>query len=69
MPEMTPVSSSNIAAVGYDEQAGELTVEFHSGQTYVYDGISPETYRALLQAPSIGSFFYANIRSGSYRQA
>jgi len=68
MVDMTPVTSSNIAAIGYDGETEELTIEFVSGDTYVYDGIDPETYRALMAAPSKGAFFYAHIRSGSFRR-
>lgn len=69
MAEMTPVQSSNLAAVGYDAATQELTIEFQSGQTYIYEGVDPGTYQALIYAPSLGSFFYRNIRGLPYRQA
>jgi hypothetical protein len=68
MAEMTPVQSSNLAAVGYDAASQELTIEFQNGQTYIYDGVDEATYRALMSAPSLGSFFYRNIRGLPYRQ-
>ena len=37
MPELTPVESSNIKAVGYDDATEELTVEFHNGSQYRYN--------------------------------
>ena len=66
--DMTPVSSSNIAAVGYDADSRELTIEFNSGDVYIYDGIDPMSYESLMQAPSVGSFFYRFIRNRSFRR-
>jgi hypothetical protein len=62
MPEMTPLSSSNIAAAGWDEDTRTLTVEFSSGSTYTYSGVPRDVYEGLLSAPSAGSFFARQIR-------
>jgi hypothetical protein len=40
MVEMIPVSSSSVAAVGYDEQSGDLFVEYISSGTYIYAGVT-----------------------------
>jgi hypothetical protein len=63
MPDMTPVSSSNIAAVGYDEETNVLTVEFQSGASWNYTGVPISTYRALLTADSAGRYFAQNVRN------
>jgi len=68
MIDMTPVQSSNLAAVGYDAEARELTIEFVSGETYVYEDIDPALYEGLMSAGSLGSFFYANIRDRPWRR-
>ena len=66
MPEMTPVTSSLIAAVGYDESQRELTVEFKKGGvTYAYKPIPYAVYTAMQEAVSVGSFFLRNIK-GQY---
>ena len=67
MPEMIPVSSSLIAAVGYDEEKEELHVEFHKGNLtkYVYKGVTRAVYDALMEAQSIGTFFLRNVK-GQY---
>lgn len=67
MPDvvLTPVKSSNLAAVGHDPARGELHVKFLSGAHHVYEGVSPEAHQALLSAPSAGSHFYHNfIKAG-----
>lgn len=61
--KMVPVSSSNLAAVGYDPQNHEMHIEFTSGHTYAYYGVPEEIYRLLMAAPSLGSFFHQYIRN------
>jgi len=58
---MEPVVSSNVAAIGFEN--GTLTVEFKSGSTYEYTGVSKETFQAFKEAPSAGRFFIANIKN------
>lgn len=55
--ERAPVSSSTIAAIGYDAESKTLAVEFHSGKVYHYQGVEPEKHQALLGAESIGRHF------------
>lgn len=60
-----PVSSSQIAAVGYDPEASVLEVEFHSGSVYQYDGVPPEVaipMQGLKAGVSIGSHFGAVVK-------
>jgi hypothetical protein len=61
--QMQSVSSSNLSAVGYDEETKTLRVLFRTGLTYEYSGVSPKVYDQLLAAESIGQYFHANIRS------
>lgn len=63
---MPHVESSVISFVHYDEAAAELHVLFTTGKAYVYFGVPSRVYDALLEAPSIGSFFNAQIRN-AYR--
>jgi hypothetical protein len=44
--ERTPVSSSNLVAVGYDPGSYTLEVEFHSGSIYQYSGVPESPSRA-----------------------
>ncbi|HEY1772480.1 MAG TPA: KTSC domain-containing protein [Gammaproteobacteria bacterium] len=57
------VTSSNIAAVGYDPVLQVLEVEFKNGTVYRYDGVSSEIHEAMVTAPSVGGYFSANIRN------
>lgn len=61
-PEMTPVDSTNVAAVGYDPEAQEIYVEFLSGATYKYSGVDEQTFEELRDAPSVGSYLNRVIK-------
>jgi len=63
-----PVSSSNIAAVGYDPKTQTLEVEFNSGSIYQYFDVPQTIYAAVISAESVGKFFIAQIK-GYYRYA
>ena len=62
MPELTPVESSNIKAVGYDDATEELTVEFHNGSQYRYSQVDREVFEQLVKAPSVGGYFSLNVK-------
>ena len=68
MVDMQYVDSSNIEAVGFDGDAGELVVQFLSGKTYTYSGVPEETFLALLASNSKGSFLNREIK-GVYAYA
>jgi hypothetical protein len=58
------VSSSNLASVGYNPESETLQVEFSkSGKLYEYYNVPQFMYDRLLEAPSIGIFFNAEIRT------
>jgi hypothetical protein len=58
-----PVSSSNLASVGYNPGTETLEVEFKNGHIYEYYNLPQVMFDQLMQAPSIGKFFNANIRN------
>lgn len=66
MIQMTSVSSSNVAAVGYDESSEILQVTFNNGTTYQYFDVPERLYEGLLHAGSVGGYLAAQIK-GSYR--
>ena len=57
-----PVVSESIAAIGYDDDAEVLEVEFVSGAVYRYRGVSQDVFEDLRQAPSKGAFFNRHIK-------
>jgi hypothetical protein len=60
----TPVESSNIISVGYDETTSSMYVNYPSG-TYKYDGVDKSVYESFLISPSKGRFMNENIK-GQY---
>ena len=62
--ERQPVSSSSLASVGYNANSETLEVEFVStGKVYEYYNVPQFMYDRLMEAPSIGQFFNAEIRN------
>jgi hypothetical protein len=58
--ELSPERSSQIGAIGYDEEM--LFVQFRRGGLYAYDTVTREEWEALLHAPSIGQTFAKTIK-------
>lgn len=63
MPEMIPVSSSNVSALGFDDTEQIVYVEFMNGSIYIYKGVSKNEFEGLLNAPSIGSYLHRNFKN------
>lgn len=59
------VVSSNVEAVGYDEDTQTLRVWFINGSVYDYSGVGIMEYEGLKNAPSVGSYLHKNIK-GQY---
>jgi len=58
-----PVSSTNVAAVGYDQSTMTLEVEFLNGSEYQYFDVPPAIYQGLIGAESIGSYLAQSIKN------
>lgn len=59
--QMIPVSSSNLASIGYEN--GVLYITFHHGGTYWYRGVPESVYHGLMNASSHGKYFHAFIKN------
>ena len=59
------VESSNIDALKFDNQGGNLHVRFKSGAEYIYEEVPVELVEALYHAGSVGTFLRENIM-GNY---
>ena len=78
MPEMHPVKSSNIEAIGYEPDERKLYVLFVKSRTRVYQSIKDRTYvyydvnesifREFLQAFSKGKYFHKEIKNRYKRE-
>lgn len=64
--EFDPFTSSNLAAIRYDEDHLLLEVEFLNGGRYHYYEVPPQIAQAFDQAGSKGEFLAASIK-GYYR--
>jgi hypothetical protein len=63
MVKMRAVESSSIRAIGYDEEAEELWIEFHSSRDpYVYFEVPPEVHGELEEAESKGEYVNRMIK-------
>jgi len=59
--KMTSVKSSNIKAVGYDEETKVMRIDFKAGGTYDYTAVPKIEYLALMKSESKGKFFFKHI--------
>lgn len=62
----TPVSSSNLAAIGYDADQHILEVEFVNGSVYQYSNVPIHIYQGLMNADSHGIYFNAYVKKAGY---
>lgn len=62
---LTPVTSNQVAAIGYCPETKTLAVTFTrgAGALYQYPNVEPETHAAFIGAESIGKFFGQHIKS------
>lgn len=63
----TPVESSNLASVGYDESSQTLEIEFNHGGIYQYFNVPILVYQGLMAAGSHGQYFDRKIKKADYR--
>jgi hypothetical protein len=61
--KLQPISSENLAAIGYDEKREILEVKFDHGETYRYSNISKVVFDAMMGASTPGQYFYHFIRT------
>jgi len=59
--EMINVSSSNIAAIGYDVNRAILVIEFLNGYAYEYFDVPEYIFLEFQSADSKGKYAHANI--------
>ncbi|HLY26913.1 MAG TPA: KTSC domain-containing protein [Aggregatilineales bacterium] len=61
-----PITSSNLAAIGYDPHTKTLEVEFKNGMIYQYDRVPVDIYAELMNADSHGSYFARNVKNAGF---
>lgn len=67
---MTPVTSNQVAAIGYDAARKTLAVSFSrtSGAVYHYTGVEPKMHADFVGAESIGKYFGAHIKTLPFKK-
>lgn len=60
--KLIPVDSSTIAAIGHDANHNVMTVQFKSGAVYEYQNVDAKVYGVILNAPSVGKAFDAEVK-------
>lgn len=60
------VNSSNIYAVGYDQDALEMYVEFLDGSIYRYYDVPLDIWKGMLLVNSKGSYLHWRIKINDY---
>ncbi len=65
---LTPVESSQIHSIGHDASTDTLAIRFKDKATgepralYYYANVDAARFKEFSEAPSIGSYFYKNIK-------
>ena len=60
---MTEVISSNLLAIGFDDEVESLYVQFKSGKIYEYENVPASVYDELSEAESVGKYFNQFIKN------
>lgn len=58
-----PITSSNIASVGYDKETQILEIEFHHGAIYQYFDVPEMIHEELMSSPSQSAYFMNEIKN------
>ncbi len=66
--ERQAVSSSNIAAIGYDENSATLEVEFNNGAVYQYFDVPAQVFNEFVASDSVGAYLAKHIK-GHFRSS
>ena len=60
--DFTPVTSSTIKEVAYEEELRKLFIRFNNERLYTYSDVSKRVHTELINAVSVGKYFHANIK-------
>lgn len=73
LPQLIPVKSSNIQAIGYDPETSDLFVQFlvrgkpkAQGPVYKFTNVPDGVFSRFQKAASAGTYFWMHIR-GQFR--
>ncbi len=68
--DMVPVTSNQVAAVGYDPATNTLAVSFTrgAGAIYHYPDVTPELHASFMEAESKGKFFGEQVKTLPFKK-
>jgi hypothetical protein len=66
-PELSPVTSSNIEAVGHEGTT--LYVRFKGGAVWSYANVMPASHQEMMAQESIGGYFAKHIKPNAHHKA
>lgn len=66
MVKMQNVKSSNVLAVGYDDDRKELHIKYSTGTVYKYLNVPRFIYDNMLAAKSIGKYVTEHVKCAGY---
>jgi hypothetical protein len=58
----TKISSDHLDGVKYDSTQRKMTVRFSNGYVYDAHGVSADSYKAFMDAPSQGKHWHTHIK-------
>jgi len=58
----TVKNSSNVASVGYDTEAGILTVSYNNNRSYDYYDVPPEVFAEIQSVESVGTYLASEVK-------
>lgn len=64
--EYQSVTSSSVAAIGYDPDANTLGVRFVHGGEYHYYGVGPDVFEGLKSSSSVGTYLDQYVKKAGY---
>jgi len=62
----SPVTSSSIAEIGYDDEHATFGVKFRDGREYHYFGVPRDVFERCLGATSLGRYFNLYVKNCGY---
>ena len=60
--QSTPLRSTAIAMVEYDDETQTMEVEFTNGRSYTHVGVPQEVYDGLVNAGSPGAYYNSAVK-------
>jgi hypothetical protein len=67
--EYQPVTSTSVAAIGYDPDTNTLGVRFLNGGEFHYYGVSADVFEGMKAATSVGRYLDQYIKKAGYQYA